>query len=237
MKKFGFGQCGSARLSLAQLRCDQELQERSGAKIDIDRQPDRCLAPELRPVAILLTVRPCTELACLQPSCSVCPSIETLRTCQQVRFGGFPDNVQLAKTLVTEVLEGDCDMCGWGVAAVVCELQRALQAVTGPNWQKLQPPWRHCLRCLVLYSTLHALHAFFVVSWCQIPPSVTGRLIGPGGRQINEIQDGDARCNVHRNAMQLVPTFPQERSGAKIDLDKARRDCSALGTFSTLGPS
>ncbi|CAE7220520.1 PAPI, partial [Symbiodinium microadriaticum] len=90
----------------------QELQERSGAKIDIDRQPDRCL----------------------------------------VRFGGFPDNVQLAKTLVTEVLEGR-DRTQLAEAAATME----------------------------------------------IPPSVTGRLIGPGGRQINEIQ---------------------ERSGAKIDLDK-----------------
>lgn len=44
----------------------QELQDRSGAKIDIDRQPDRVL----------------------------------------VRFAGLAENVQLAKTLVTEVLEG-----------------------------------------------------------------------------------------------------------------------------------
>jgi len=95
----------------------QELQERSGAKIDIDRQPDRCL----------------------------------------VRFGGFPDNVQLAKTLVTEVLEGR-DRTQLAEAAATME----------------------------------------------IPPSATGRLIGPGGRQINEIQ---------------------ERSGAKIDLDKGRDPC------------
>ena len=29
----------------------------------------------------------------------------------EVRFGGFPDNVQLAKTLVTEVLEGMLHSC------------------------------------------------------------------------------------------------------------------------------
>ncbi|CAK9019754.1 Tudor and KH domain-containing protein homolog (Partner of PIWIs protein) (BmPAPI) [Durusdinium trenchii] len=91
-----------------------ELQERSGAKIDIDRQPDRCL----------------------------------------VRFGGFAESVQLAKTLVTEVLEGR-DRTQLAEAAATME----------------------------------------------IPPSATGRLIGPGGRQINEIQ---------------------EKSGAKIDLDKVR---------------
>jgi len=95
----------------------QELQERSGAKIDIDRQPDRCL----------------------------------------VRFGGFGENVQLAKALVTEVLEGR-DRTQLAEAAATME----------------------------------------------IPPSATGKLIGPGGRQINEIQ---------------------EKSGAKIDLDKGRDPC------------
>jgi len=95
----------------------QELQERSGAKIDIDRQPDRVL----------------------------------------VRFAGFPENIQTAKMLVTEVLEGR-DRTSLAEAAATME----------------------------------------------IPPSTTGRLIGPGGRQINEIQ---------------------ERSGAKIDLDKGRDPC------------
>ena len=33
------------------------------------------------------------------------------------------------------------------------------------------------------------LVSFLSCDHSQIPPSVTGRLIGPGGRQINEIQE------------------------------------------------
>ena len=36
--------------------------------------------------------------------CECCAAV--LCWSYKVRFGGFPDNVQLAKTLVTEVLEG-----------------------------------------------------------------------------------------------------------------------------------
>jgi len=95
----------------------QELQERSGAKIDIDRGVEPCL----------------------------------------IRFAGFPENVAYAKKLVVEVLEGR-DRTTFGEAAVNIE----------------------------------------------VPPSCTGRLIGPGGRQINEIQ---------------------ETSGAKVDIDKSRDPC------------
>jgi len=96
----------------------QELQERSGAKIDIDRtQPDRIL----------------------------------------VRFAGFPENVAAAKTMVAEVLEGK---------------DRSVQGDA--------------------QTTL------------EVPSSCTGRLIGPGGKQINDIQ---------------------ERSGAKVDVDKSREPC------------
>ena len=49
----------------------------------------------------------------------------------------------------------------------------------------------------------------------EIPPSSTGRLIGPAGRQINEIQAGRS-----------APWAPgEETSGAKIDLDKGRDPC------------
>merc|ERR1719191_2393503 len=43
-----------------------------------------------------------------------------------------------------------------------------------------------------------------VVDTLEVPPSCTGRLIGPGGKQINEIQ---------------------EKSGAKVDIDKSREPC------------
>lgn len=95
----------------------QELQERSGVKIDIDRATEPCL----------------------------------------VRFAGFPENVAYAKQLVVEVLEGR-DKTTLGEAVVNID----------------------------------------------VPPSCTGRLIGPGGRQINEIQ---------------------ETSGAKVDIDKSTDPC------------
>jgi len=95
----------------------QELQEKSGAKIDIDRsvEPHLC------------------------------------------RFAGSAEAVALAKTLVTEVLEGK-DRSSLGDAAITIE----------------------------------------------VSPLCTGRLIGPGGKQINEIQAA---------------------SGAKVDIDKARDPC------------
>jgi len=95
----------------------QELQERSGAKIDIDRTGERCM----------------------------------------VRFSGFPENVAAAKTMVAEVLEGRD------------------RSVMGES-----------------HATM------------EVPSSCTGRLIGPGGKQINEIQ---------------------EKSGAKVDIDKSREPC------------
>jgi len=94
----------------------QELQERSGAKIDIDRSTEKCM----------------------------------------VRFAGSADAVAKAKVLVTEVLNGTDRSMG------------------------------DCVETL------------------EVPPSTTGRLIGPGGKQINQIQ---------------------EKSGAKVDIDKTRDPC------------
>merc|ERR1719491_2181953 len=42
------------------------------------------------------------------------------------------------------------------------------------------------------------------LSTMEVPSTCTGRLIGPGGKQINEIQ---------------------EKSGAKVDVDKTREPC------------
>lgn len=96
----------------------QELQERSGAKIDIDRtNPERIM----------------------------------------VRFSGFPENVAAAKSMVAEVLEGR-DRSVQGEAQTIV----------------------------------------------HVPSSCTGRLIGPGGKQINTIQ---------------------EISGAKVDVDKSTEPC------------
>jgi len=93
-----------------------EMQERSGAKIDIDRSTDRVM----------------------------------------VRFSGEQVQIDTAKNLLLEVLEGRSTAVGEAGAVM------------------------------------------------EVPPSATGRLIGPGGRQINEIQ---------------------EKSGAKVDIDKSRDPC------------
>jgi len=93
-----------------------EMQEKSGAKIDIDRSTDRVM----------------------------------------VRFSGHQDTIDKAKNLLLEVLEGRSTSMGEASSVM------------------------------------------------EVPPSSTGRLIGPGGRQINEIQ---------------------EKSGAKVDIDKTRDPC------------
>jgi len=95
----------------------QELQEKSGAKIDIDRTTEQC----------------------------------------HVRFSGTAEAIASAKAMVVEILEG--------------------RDRPSPN-ENLQT--------------------------MEIPSSFTGRLIGPGGTQINDIQ---------------------KRSGAKVDIDKSKEPC------------